>query len=178
MLVTWGVGLFPLLDESPKSLGYLLHVTICFKTQWLSLSSLMHLGISLGLAEQLAAGQLCVSWASVLAGMALFHVFLIPLGQQASEVGLSQATTKMHTKTGRKHATPSELSLPPICHWPKQVPLASPKLRGEEMPSTLREGVARCREEGDMGLQSNTLQGHVLIIFAFPLSQNMFFLLD
>lgn len=43
------------------------------------------------------------------------------------------------------------------------------------MPSALRESVAEGREEGEMGVQSSPFQGHILIVFAFPLSYNFAF---
>lgn len=83
--------------------------------------------------------------------MPLLHVPLIPLDQQAGRVGLSQAVTEMHSKTRKKptallscHFHPSAIGQGKS-RWP------SPKLRGQEMHSALREAVAGGGEDGEVG---------------------------
>lgn len=86
-----------------------------------------------------------------MAKVALLHVPLIPLDQQAGQVGLSQAVTETHSKTGKKptalpscHFHPSAIGQGKS-HWP------SPKVRGQEMHSALRDAVAGGREDGAVG---------------------------
>lgn len=133
-------------------------------------------GDQLGFSQAVGCWVTSVSrWASVFAGVALLTCLSSPWTSKPADWAFPRQGQRCTAKQGGNtrrllscHFHPSAIGHSKS-HWP------SPKLRGQEMHSALRELVAGDRAEGEMGVQSSPFQGHVLIIFAFLLFQNIVF---